>query len=195
MSASIADASRSILLVVDMQPSFLKVIHETDRILSRCEFLIRMANLLDIPVIATEQNPERMHGTSERLMPLLDTPPISKMTFSCVGCEAFDQALKATSNPKSDIRNPKPNQAILVGIETHICVTQTALHLLEQGYQVKVCEDAASARAKEMNEIGFRRLRHAGVDVAHTESIAYEWLRRADSPKFREALQIVKQFS
>lgn len=202
MPGSIADASRSVLIVIDMQPSFLKAIYEADRVVRRVEFLLRIANLVGVPVLATEQYPERMAGTHERLLAQLKSPPIGKMTFSCVGCEAFDGALAgfvnrqstmATSN--SPIRTPNSTQAVLIGIETHICITQTALGLLDRGYEVKVCEDAVSARRREMSDIGCRRLRHAGVDVAHSESIAYEWLKRADCPMFRDALVVVKNFS
>lgn len=230
MPSTIADASRSVLLVIDMQPSFLKAIHEAQRVVRRVGFLVRIANLVGVPVIATEQYPERMAGTDERILSLLQSPPIGKTTFSCVGCEAFHVALNEIAdrqstisslqtsaanresridNPNSPLQTPNlerapagtPNltgatlQAVLIGIETHICVTQTALHLLEAGYDAKVCEDAVSARVSEMNEIGFRRLRHASIDVAHTESIAYEWLKRADNPVFREALKVVKEFS
>lgn len=181
----LASATDSILLVVDVQPSFLKAIHEAERVVRRSEFLVRIANLLEIPVITTEQYPERMLGTHDQLQKQLRETPIGKMTFSCVGCEAFDHALAASGR----------RQAIIVGIETHICVTQTAFHLLAQGYDVKVCEDAVSSRSVQMNDIGFRRLRHGGADVAHSESVAYEWLVRADHPRFRDALQIVKEFA
>lgn len=184
MAVRLADASRSVLLVVDMQPSFLKAIHEAGRVLRRVEFLVQIANLLDVPVIATEQYPERMQGTDESLLSLLREEPIGKMTFSCHGCDAFDSALADYGRA----------QAIIVGIETHICVTQTTLHLLDKGFDVKVCEDAVSARTDEMNQIGFRRLRHAGSDVCHSESVAYEWLVSAEHPKFRDALALVKQY-
>src|SRR5688572_20464626 len=181
----LAEVSRSILLVVDVQPSFLRVVQGAERVLRRSEFLLRMATLLDVPILATEQYAERMGATDPRLLPQLPSGPIGKMTFSCVGCDPFERALKDSGR----------DQAVIVGIETHICVTQTALHLLERGLDVIVCEDAVSARAQEMSDIGFRRLRHAGVTVAHTESVAYEWLGSADNPKFRDALAIVKEFA
>jgi nicotinamidase-related amidase len=185
MGPALADASRSVVLVIDVQPSFLKAIHEAGRVLERSEFLVKVANLLDVPVIATEQYPERMQGTDPSLLSVLPDKPIGKMTFSCVGCAGFDSALAATGR----------DQAVIVGIETHICVTQTAMHLLQRGMHVIVCEDAVSARRKEMSEIGFRRLRHAGADVAHSESVAYEWLVSAEHPRFRDALSVVKEFS
>lgn len=178
------------MIVVDLQPSFLRVIHEAEKVVRRSEFLTQIAGLLEVPIIATEQVPERMGGTDERIGRHLPSAGIGKATFSCVGCAGFDARLADVVPKLGELP-----QVILVGIETHICVTQTALHLLERGFDVKVCEDAVSARAKEMNEIGFRRLRHAGADVAHTESIAYEWMRAANHPKFRDALTVVKEFA
>jgi nicotinamidase-related amidase len=188
---ALARADSSVLVVIDVQPSFLKAIHEAERVVSRTEFLVRIANLLDVPVLATAQNPERMGGLDPLVAAHLESPPIGKMTFACVGCPEFDHALAQVSVAKRQASGPR-RQAVLTGIETHICVTQTALRLLKSGYDVLVCEDAVSARRREMNEIGFRRLRHSNADVTHTESVAYEWLGSAEHPRFREALEIVK---
>ncbi len=207
----LARADSSVLVVIDVQPFFLKAIHDAERVVARSEFLVRIARLLDVPILSTVQNPGRMGGLDPRIVPHLSSPPIGKMTFACAGCPEFDEALERTAGvgrrasgggrqtpdaePQAEFRNPKSeirNQAVLAGIETHICVTQTAIRLHDAGWQAIVCEDAVSARRQEMNDIGFRRLRHAGVDVAHTESVAYEWLGTADHPRFREALEIVK---
>jgi nicotinamidase-related amidase len=170
------------LIVVDLQPSFLKAIHESERVLARSEFLARAAHLLEVPALATVQNPDRMGGLDERFLPLLSRPVESKMAFSCMGCAPFVEALEALGR----------KQAVLVGIETHICITQTALHLLDKGFQVVVCPDAASSRTLDRHEIGLHRLRDAGVALAHSESVAYEWMGGANHPKFRQALELVK---
>ncbi|HVL38042.1 MAG TPA: isochorismatase family protein [Fimbriimonadaceae bacterium] len=183
MPITIADPTRSIVLAVDLQPSFLKAIHEAERVLARSTFLVRVAGLLDVPVFTTEQNPERMGGTHPDLALHLPAEPIPKMTFSCVGCTAFDQALAESGR----------NQAVLVGIETHICVSQTAHHLLRQGLEVIVCADAVSSRTLDRHKLGMERIRDAGAVPAHTESIAYEWLGTAEHPLFRQALQVVKE--
>lgn len=185
MPAFLADAEKSALVVVDLQPSFLKAIAEAERVLSRSSFLVQIARLLDVPIIVTEQNPERMGGTHPDIAAHLASAPIAKMTFACAGCPDFDAVLASNGR----------KQAELVGIETHICVAQTAIRLLGRGYEVAVCEDAVGARSDSRHESALRRLRHAGVDVTQTESVAYEWLGSASHPKFREAIEIVKSLS
>lgn len=188
MAPILADAARAVLVVVDVQPSFLNGIVDADRAVARTAFLIEMAALLQIPVIATEQYPSRMGETHASLLPLLEAtaaPRIGKMTFACAGCEAFDEALAALGR----------NQAVLCGIESHICVTQTALKLLAKGDEVLVAGDAVSARTDLAHELGIARMRQAGAVIAHSESIAYEWMVAADHPRFREALSIVKRYA
>ena len=181
----VADATRSLLVVVDVQRSFMKGIHEAERVLDRSSFLIKVARLLDIPVIVTEQYPDRMGGTEERILPLLDpaSAPVGKMSFSCCGEGSFME----------EIRRYDRLQAVIVGIETHICVSQTAHDLLSYGYEVIVCPDAVSARSLDRHKLGMERIRDGGAAPAHSEAVAYEWMGSADHPKFREALAIVKE--
>jgi nicotinamidase-related amidase len=170
--------------VIDVQQALLSSIHEIDRVLGQASFLAKIARLLDVPVLATEQNPTRMGGTEATLAQHLDAP-IPKMSFSCCGCTGLMDALQATGRRK----------VVLAGIETHICVSLTALDLLDAGYEVVVCPDAVSARSLERHKLGMERLRDAGVVPAHSESVAYEWLHSAEHPRFREALKIVKEYA
>jgi nicotinamidase-related amidase len=179
-----ARSEDSVLVIVDIQPSFMKAIWEADRVLARAEFLLRVAQILGIPAIATEQYPERMGGTDPRLAPLLAENPLGKMSFSCCGIDSFVDTLLELGR----------NQIILVGIETHICVSQTAVDLLNTGHEVIVCPDAVSARTVEMHKLGMERMRDSGVLPMHSESVAYEWIGSAAHPRFREALQVVKEF-
>jgi nicotinamidase-related amidase len=177
------DPLRSALVVIDVQASLAPHLHEGDRIVDRIAFLAKIARLLKIPVFATEQNPGRMGATVPALADLVSTPPaFPKMCFSAAGCGEFVDALKATGR----------DQAILVGVETHICVSLTAHALLEAGYGVVVCPDAVGARTQERHKLGMERIRDAGAVPAHTEAVAYEWLGTAEHPRFREALAIVK---
>jgi isochorismate hydrolase len=173
------------LIVVDLQPSFLKAIHEAERVMRRSEFLIRVASLLGVPVWGTVQNPERMGGLDPAIEPFLTDPADPKMAFSCMGCLPFVSRLESSGR----------KQAILLGIETHICVSQTTHHLLHQEFQVAVCADAVGARTADRHAIGLERIRNAGAAVAHTESIAYEWMHSAAHPSFKEALELVKQYA
>jgi len=162
---------------------FMRTVWEAERVVRRTEFLIRIAALMEIPVLATEQNPTRMGGTDERLTSFIRRP-FGKMAFSCCGSSEFRSALMETGR----------HQAILVGVETHICVSQTAIDLLTAGFEVMVCPDSVSARSVEMHKLGMERLRDSGVLPIHTESVAYEWMGAADHPVFREALKVVKEF-
>lgn len=184
MPPSLADLEHSVLVVVDIQPTFLRPIWESERVLERSAFLMRVAQVLGVPMLATEQNPARMGGTHPDMQRWLPDTPFPKMAFSCAGCSEFMDALDASGR----------KQAVLIGIETHICVGQTALQLLELGYEVIVAEDAVSARSKDRHRIGMDRMARAGAILAHSEAIVYEWMRTADRPGFRDVLAIVKEF-
>lgn len=183
MSALKLDPHRGVLLVVDVQPSFLKGIYEAERVLARTTFLARVAEAMGVPILATEQNPTRMGGTAPELIPYVGAP-FSKLEFSCVGCEDLASALEFTGR----------RQAVLIGIETHICVGQTAQDLLALGYEVAVCPDAVSAGSLEAHKLGMERMRDAGVVPVHTEAVAYEWLGTAEHFAFRQVLSIVKEY-
>ncbi len=174
----------SVVVVVDLQPSFLAAIHRRDEILKRSKFLLEVARSLMVPSMASEQYPERMGGTDESVASLIGGHPLSKMAFSCCGIQQFNDSLSSLGR----------KQTILVGIETHICVNQTAHHLVESGHEVIVCADAVSARSQEQHEIGLTRMRDIGVTIAHTESVAYEWMGGADHERFRDILNLVKAY-
>jgi nicotinamidase-related amidase len=175
------DSSHCIVLVIDLQPKFLAAIHEVDRVLDRSKFLCQVAALMEVPVLGSEQYPERMGGTDSTLTDYV-VDPVRKMEFSAMNNPAFIAKLEKTGR----------KQAIVVGIETHICVSQTCLGLLHAGYQVAVCPDATSARTQDRHKLGMERLRDAGVVPVHTEALSYEWMRSADDPRFRSMLEIVK---
>lgn len=167
----------SLVLVVDMQEKFLAPIFEAERVEARCHFLCAAAELFGVPLLATEQYPERMGGTVASLTTFLPSP-IRKMRFSASECGEL-------------MSLGRPN-VIVVGIETHICVSQTCLDLLERGLQPVVCPDAVSARSQDRHKLGMERLRDAGVIPIHSEAIAYEWCGTAENPLFRDMLNIVK---
>lgn len=177
--------SASVLVVVDLQPKFLAAIPDAQRLLIKARFLLQVASLLDVPALATEQVPEKMGPTASELASLLTAPPVSKRTFGCCEEPAFRSALSSIER----------RQVVLIGVETHICISQTALGLTSLGYEVAVCPDAVGARSQERHKLGMERIRDAGVAPIHTEGVVYEWLQQADHPRFREALEFVKQSS
>ena len=178
MLASLED---SVVVAVDLQPTFLKAIHDAERVLLRSSFLIDCANCLGVPVIATEQNAERMGGSDPRLD--LRGVVVNKMEFGCWANHDFRSAVLLSVR----------RQVFIVGVETHICVAQTALEMLEAGFDVSVALDAVSARMECQNKVAVKRLRDAGVTITHSESVVYEWMRTATHPPFKEILKLVKE--
>lgn len=182
MSLLSLDPARSVLVVVDMQPRFLAAIHEADRLLDRVRFICRVAKLVGVPILATEQYSARMGHTDESLIPMVERT-FEKMCFSAADSPEFMLGLRDSGR----------DQVILVGIETHICMSLTAHGLLRQEYEVAVCPDASSSRTNDRHKLGMERIRDAGIVPAHTDAVAYEWMGRADSPSFKSFLEIVKE--
>ena len=186
MSLIKLDPLQTVLIVIDIQPTLTKTIFEIDRVLDSAIFLAKVAKLLDIPILLTEQNPSRMGVTVPELSEWVSSPsPIAKMSFSAADCPEFSAALTGTQR----------SQVVIIGLETHICVYQTAQDLVAKGFDVVVCPDAVSARSQERHKLGMERIRDAGIVPAHSESVAYEWIGTADHPSFKSFLQIVKERS
>jgi nicotinamidase-related amidase len=169
-------ADRSFLLLVDFQRPFLDVIDRGESALTRAKFLARCANALSIPVCATEQNPTKLGALDAELGGYCQVVN-PKMAFSGYGSQPI-----------------LAGQVIVAGVETHICVSQTVRDLRVAGHEVVVAGDAVAARSPEMHAMGISRIRDYKAEVAHSESIVYEWLGSADHVKFREILGILKQF-
>lgn len=173
----------SVVLVVDMQARFGMSCLGWAEVLGRVGFVAECAGVLGVPVLATEQVPGKMGGTEAGLAGFLSQPAFGKTAFSCWGCRELVQAVEALG----------ARQLVLVGIETHICVAQTALEALEAGLDVFLPLDAVTSRSAGATEAAVRRLRDAGVWVTHSESVVYEWVRDAEEPRFREVLGVVKR--
>lgn len=177
----LAELDRSVLAVVDMQPNFLAGIVDSDRVLARTKFMVRCAHLLGVPIFVTEQYPSRMGHTEASLLELLAEATVEgKMVFS---------AWPAISTWLPRGRD----HVVLCGIETPICVNQTAQQITAIDFRAFVVEDAVGARSEAMHANGIERMRRAGCHIAHSESIVYEWMRTADHPAFRDVLKVVKE--
>jgi nicotinamidase-related amidase len=140
--------------------------------------------VLQLPIIWNEQIPEKLGPTVPELAELLaeSTQPIPKASFSCCGNPPFMDALKAVNR----------RQVLLAGIESHVCVYQTGLDLLNLGYEVQVVADAVSSRTPENRQLGLEHLKQAGAAVTSTEMALFELLRVAEGSKFKEIAKIVK---
>jgi nicotinamidase-related amidase len=178
-------AEQAALVVVDIQEKLLPPIHEKERLVRNSQLLLRLAGILKIPVVATTQYAKGLGKTVPEIASLLPAPePIDKLQFGCFASEQFCSALKALPGRR--------NTVLLCGMETHICVMQTALGALDQGYLVHVASDAVGSRSEWNWKIGLERMRTAGALISSTEMIIYELLGGSGSAEFKQMLQYLK---
>ncbi len=179
------EAEQCALVVVDIQEKLLPPIWEKERFVRNAQLLIRLAGILKIPALVTTQYSKGLGNTVPEVASLLpDSAPIDKLTFSCFGSDVFCSLLKRLPGQRTT--------ALLCGMETHICVMQTALGALREGYLVHVASDAVSSRTELNWRIGLDRMRAAGAILSSTEMIIYELLRASGTPAFRELLPYLK---
>lgn len=178
------DAENSLLLVVDVQERLLPAMYESQRLLRNVAILIEAARQLDIPVIATEQYPQGLGPTVEALAGLLPQGCIlEKIHFS--GLAEPSLGTRIVESGRSNI--------LICGAEAHVCVLQTAVELQSSpGFQVFVAADATASRTPENHRLALERLARDGVEILSTEMAVFEWLRRADTDRFRKLLALVR---
>jgi nicotinamidase-related amidase len=171
------------VILIDFQGKLWNVMHEKEILLGNVQKLIRGVRVLGIPIVLTEQNPNGLGPTLPELTQLIpEAKPIPKFCFSCHQDKNFEQVIKSLNR----------KQLLVCGIESHICVYQTALDLLKHGYEVQVIADAVSSRVPRNTEITLMRLQSEGIKLTTTEMILYELLQTAENPKFKEMLKVVK---
>jgi nicotinamidase-related amidase len=173
----------AVMVLIDVQGKLADAMFERDALLDSLRRLIQGVRTLGVPLLWTEQNPARMGPTVAPLRDLLQgLAPLGKMAFSCCGEASFVTALEATGR----------RQVLLAGIETHVCVWQTAADLRAVGYAVEVPADAVSSRTAASRLIGLERIRSAGAGVTSVETALFELMGTAEHPAFRDILKIVK---
>ena len=179
------EADKSALIVVDIQEKLLPPIFEKDRLVRNSQLLLRLAGIIVLPVLATTQYAKGLGATVPEIASLLPAGEVmDKTAFSCFGSDGFCSAVHALPGNR--------NTLIVCGMETHICVLQTVLGALNQGFLVHVASDAVSSRAEWNWQIGLRRMEAAGALISSTETIIYELLRGSASPAFKAMLQHLK---
>jgi len=178
---------KSQLLIVDVQGNLLAAIDGKDRVLERCQRLLRAARALNIPVTVSEQYPKGLGPTVDPLRDLLGNADVvlEKIEFSCVKNEALRERLH-------ELRRQGRSQVVIAGIEAHVCVTQTAIDLEAQGFEAFVVADAVGSRAKESRKLAIARLGRSGAHVVDSDMVIFEWLERAGTPEFKELHPLVK---
>lgn len=170
------------LVVIDVQGKLAKIVDESEAVIQNIAKLVQAMKALEVPVLWLEQIPNLLGGTSLEISQHMQGQPIAKKAFSAYNDEAFKEAVSASGR----------TQFILTGIETHICVYQTARQLKEQGVEVEVVADAVSSRTKVNRDIGLTKMQALGILPTSTEMILYELLQTAEHPHFKTILKLVK---
>lgn len=178
-------ADQCALIVVDIQQKLVPPIFNKDTLIRNSQVLIRLARIMSIPVLLTTQYSNGLGPTVSEIASLLNgTEAIDKIEFGCFGSDRFCSALKALPGTR--------NTVLLCGMETHICVMQTALGALNNGYLVHVASDAVGSRAEWNWKVGLGRMRAAGAVISSTEMMIYELLRCSGTKSFKELLPHLK---
>lgn len=172
-----------VLLIVDVQGNLAHAMHGKELLFKNMQKLIKGIQVLGIPILWIEQNPQRLGPTIPEIANLLSNiQPIGKMSFSSCGSDHFLQDLKALNR----------KQVLIAGIEAHVCVYQTAADLVDIGYEVQVVTDAVSSRDMLNKEIGLQKTRDLGACLTSVETALFELLKVAGGESFKEILKIVK---
>ncbi|MFM6985609.1 MAG: isochorismatase family protein [Hydrogenophaga sp.] len=198
------DLDESQLVLVDYQSRLMPAICEGQHVLANAQRLARLARLLHVPVWGTEQNPEKL-GPNDPVIREHCQRTLTKMAFSASGAGLMDLLRPPARSPGGNARSlprhlQKPvaapsaerSMVVVAGCEAHVCLLQTALELLEQEWDVWVVTDACGSRSERNRDAAFDRLAGAGAELLTTEMVAFEWLRSAEHPAFREALALIK---
>ncbi|HWA10807.1 MAG TPA: isochorismatase family protein [Opitutaceae bacterium] len=181
-----ATAAGILLLCVDVQPIFLNAMEGGSRALRRCAFSIEAASGLGVPVAFTEQVPQKLGGTVPELLALVPRPVVwGKTAFSALGDDGIRDALRARG----------VNDLLICGLETPVCVYQTAMAAIASGQKVTVLADAVCARRPDDAQTALAALRHAGVQVLPAETVFYARLHDAAHPFFKTYTQLVKKYA
>jgi nicotinamidase-related amidase len=189
-------ADDAVLLLIDLQQRLLPVIHDQDTVVARALRLAEAARLMDVPVIATEQNPA---GLGPTVPPLSAYPQkvLAKTAFSAAGEPGLAALLPAAEGGTpgegaTASAGGSRREIIVAGCEAHICVLQTVLDLLARGHRVAVSADAVGSRDPADRSAALERARQHGAEIVTSEMVLFEWLRDSQHPRFREVQKLLK---
>jgi len=174
---------QSVLVIVDVQGKLANIMSGNERLIEQLGLLIEGAKLLDVPIIWLEQLPDKLGPTVESLAEKLSPElPIAKSAFSGYGEEKFRQRLIDEGR----------KQVILAGIETHVCVYQTAQDLLSNNYEVTVVADAVSSRSEDNKQVGLQMMTQRGATLSCVEAVLFELQQKAEGDVFRGLIKLIK---
>jgi nicotinamidase-related amidase len=182
-NSSLLERDQTGLLVIDAQRPLVEAMWNREELLANLRRLGEGARLLGLPILVTEQNPEKLGPTVPEVAEAVgEVRALDKMAFSCCRDEGFLAALRATGR----------TTWVLCGMEAHVCVSQTALDLLAQGYGVHIAADAVGSRTRANWEAGLDRARQAGAIITTTEMALFELLERAGTDQFRAVQRLIR---
>jgi nicotinamidase-related amidase len=171
------------LVVVDVQGKLATLMYDRETLFKNIQILIEAAKILDIPILWCQQCPDALGPTVPQIADLLaDIQPINKASFSCCGDAQFISKLNSINRP----------QILLSGIETHVCIYQTAVDLREKDYGVNVIADAVSSRTLDNKQTAITKMQMMGINIYSTEMALFELLKTANHPKFKQIAKLVK---
>lgn len=171
------NAKRSCLLVVDIQGKLVPAVHDHETLISHCQWLLEIAAIIGVPVLTSEQYPQGLGGTVAAIDSLV--PAEGKMSKVHFSCAADAQCLAKINSTGRD-------QVIIVGMEAHVCVQQTALQLKAEGKEVFVVADAVGSRNPEDKALALERMRQNGLQIVSREMVAFEWMEKSGTDSFRQ---------
>ncbi len=168
--------NKSCLLVIDIQDKLVPAIHDSETMIKNTRWLAEIAKIMEVPVLTSEQYPQGLGHTIPELQDVLPAENVMEKTFfSCMS--------EASCNEK--INALRPNQVVIVGMEAHVCVLQTAIQLKQQAREVYVVADAVSSRNPEDKAMALERMRQCGINVVTREMVAFEWMQKSGTEQFK----------
>ena len=178
------EIDKSVMLLIDVQGQLAQLMYEKDKLFKSLGIVIQGMKTLGVPIIWMEQIPKKLGPTTDIIAEhMTDETPIEKFSFSCCSEPKFMDEFKKTGR----------RQVLLTGIETHICVFQTAYDLMKnQGCDVQVISDCVSSRTKENKDIGIQRIVQCGGQVSCVEMIFFEFLKAARGDEFKQVIKLIK---
>ena len=174
---------KTVIVLIDVQGKLAEIVHNSAKIIKNLEILIQGAKLLEIPIVWTEQLPDKLGATTNRLSELmLDQKPIIKSEFSCARNKEFLDHIESIGY----------NNFLICGIETHVCVYQTAKDLLKNGYGVELIADAVSSRTELNKNIGIEKMVSLGAKLTNVEMLLFEEQEVAVGENFKKLIKLIK---
>ncbi|MDR3109511.1 MAG: hydrolase [Planctomycetaceae bacterium] len=184
-SRSLLSVENSLLLMIDFQERLMPAIENAETVVFRARQLLESAKTFGIRIVVSEQYPQGLGSTVSELRSFIpsDVPVLAKKSFSVCGAESL----------YNEIEKSPTSKIVLCGVETHICVQQSAFDLLAMGREIVLVTDASGSRSSNNNEIALRRMESAGISLSTTESVMFEWCTTAESPHFKTVSRLAKE--